>query len=89
MTTSQWTLIGLIVALWGTVTVLGWKTFSLFPVVPVVPVVALLVGLLLDRLREWAGTITVGLLHVIPLTFAAVAYRKEIRAKSEDPRESP
>jgi hypothetical protein len=84
MTTSQWILSGFLVAVWGTVTALMWKR-SLFPVVPVVPVVALVVGLLLERWREWSGTIAIGLLHVIPLVWNAVAYRRETRAEAEDP----
>jgi len=57
---------------------------SLFPAVPVLPVAALVVGLLLERVREWAGTVVIVLLHVVPLLVAATVDRREAHARARD-----
>jgi hypothetical protein len=89
MTTSLWVLIGLLVVLWVPLAVL-LRRRSLFPVVPVVPLVALAAGVLLDRWIEWLGTITIGVLHLVPVAVILIGNRGEyFPPKSDDRDASP
>lgn len=85
MTTSLWILVGFLVVLWGAG---AWllRRKSLFPVIPVVPGVALFLGLLLEKGYQWLGTATVVVLHLIPLSVAAIVYRRRGMSSRDDAR---
>lgn len=84
MTSSLWVLIGMLVAFWVPLAVL-LRRRSLFPLVPALPFVALIAGVLLDRWIAWLGTVTIGVLHVVPVVIIVIGNRREyFPPKSDD-----
>lgn len=77
MTTSQWVLLGVVVLFW-TPFALELRRKSLFPVIPLVPAVALVAGFFLNRWMDWAGTVSMAVLHAVPTAVVAIGNRREL-----------
>jgi hypothetical protein len=77
MAASDWVLLGFVLFAWIVLSVPDIRT-SLFPVVPVVPALCLVAGFFLNRWINWLGTTAIVVLHVVPVAFLLVRYRREL-----------
>ena len=74
---SNIVLIAGLVVIWGLVALLARRAVSLIPTVPLVPAVLLVLGIGLNAWKPWAGTITVGVLHVVVAALVAFGLSRE------------
>jgi hypothetical protein len=68
-----------LVVMWGLVALLARKAVSIIPIVPLVPGVLLVLGIGLNAWKPWAGTITVGVLHLVVAALVGFGLLREKR----------